>query len=331
MARYLACGNILYDTVESIDDVDLGEHLGGQAMYATAGIRLWTKSVKTVSSVGADYKDGYSPWFRANGLTESGLSVESDYCSHVVMHHTKSGAYDIIPTPAGLKYVEYEQGYLETKPENIERAIDPDTVAFYHHTHLPDTVIFGKLRDIMEKHGVRFMWEIMYVPGRTQMESPYFNMDKLRAAVKTAGMWSLNRNEAADIFRIPRDRDEDIITELLKFEGAEMCYYRCGSKGAYVVTGNNAYFCPMIDVTESVDPMGCGNNSTAASMYAWCETGNPLMTAVMSAISAGYNAAQSGPWPVFTDEDMKHARELALRYYGELVGKYPDLPREIQF
>ena len=325
MAKYLACGNMLYDTVVTIDDEDLGENIGGQAMYATAGIRLWTKDVKTVSCVGADYTVGYSPWFQANGLTESGLSIELDYCSHVLMKHTASGAYDMPPTPAGLKYVPYEQGFLETRPEHIERQIDPDTVAFYHHTHLPDRVMFEKLRKIREKYGVKFMWEIMYMPGKTGFGSPYFNMDKMKNAINIAGMWSLNRNEAADIFSIPRENDEDIINELIKIEGSEMCYYRCGSKGAYVVTGNSAYFCPLIDITSSVDPMGCGNCSTGAAMYAWCETGDPLMTGIMAAISAGDSAAQSGPWPLFTEADMENAKALAKDYYDKLKVNYPDL------
>ena len=327
MAKYLACGNMIYDTIVSIDDRDFGEHLGGQAMYATAGIRLWSKDVKTVSCVGADYKEGYGPWFEANGLTETGLSIELDYCSHVLMHHTESGAYETTSTPTGLKYIEYEQGFLETRPEHIERQIDPDTVAFYHHTHLPDYVMFDKIRKIREKYGVKFMWEIMYMPGNTRygFGSPYFNMDKLKNAIEIAGMWSLNRNEAADIFKIPRENDEDIINELMKFKGAEMCYYRCGSKGAYVVVGNGAYFCPMIDVTTSVDPMGCGNCSTGASMYAWLETKDPLMTAIMSAISAGHNAAQSGPWPLFTEEDTLNARRLAGEYYEKLKVNYPNL------
>ncbi|MBR3350180.1 MAG: hypothetical protein IKG55_08920, partial [Solobacterium sp.] len=139
------------------------------------------------------------------------------------------------------------------------------------------------------------------------------------------GMWSMNRNEASDIFGIPSENDEDIINELMKFEGVELCYYRVGSKGAYAVTPTNAYFCPSIDITESVDAMGCGNNSTAAAMYAWCETGNPLMTAVMASISAGFNCAQAGPWPVFTEADTALANRLAKEWYEKLRVNYNDL------
>ena len=54
-------------------------------------------------------------------------------------------------------------------------------------------------------------------------------------------------------------------------------------------------------------------------MAAWCETGkDPLMTGIMAAISAGFNAAQSGPWPVYTPEDEQLARSMAQEYYQKL-------------
>ena len=325
MAKYLACGNTIYDTVESIDGVNFGEHLGGQAMYATSGIRLWTKDVKMVTNCGLDYKDGYGAWLDANGLTHEGIRVNKEYCSHVYMKHTESGAYELATTSQGLLYREYFQGFFEMRPEDIEAAIGPDTKGIYHHLHSPDRIMFGKLEKIREKYGVKTMWEIMYAPGAPYNHAPYFDLQRIKDAAKIAGTWSLNRNEATDLFNIPRDNDADIINELMKFDGVEMCYYRCGSKGAYVVTPTNAYFCPLIDIVESIDPMGCGNCSTGTAMYAWCETGDPLMTAIISAISAGYNASQSGPWPLYTPEDTLHAQKLAKEYYDKLKVNYPNL------
>ncbi len=312
--------------MQSIDGTETGEHLGGQAIYATSGIRLWTRDVKMVTCCGADYKQGYSPWLKANGLSEDGINVKLDFCSHVHMQHTESGAYITTTNRSGLGYNNYEQGFLETHPEDIERAIDPDTAALYHHTHSPDYVLFGKMERIRKKYGVRFMWEVMYGPSsQFGYGTPYFNHDKLQNAIEIAGMWSLNRNEASDMFKIPASNDEDLINELMKFKGSEMCYYRVGSKGAYTIVGNSAYFVPLIDITKSVDPMGCGNCSTGTAMYAWCETGDPLMTGIMAAISAGYNAAQAGPWPLYTDEDTANANALAKQWYEKLKVNYPEL------
>ena len=59
MAKYLACGNVLYDSMQDIDGHQMGEHMGGQSMYATSGIRLWTKDVKMVTNCGLDFDDAY--------------------------------------------------------------------------------------------------------------------------------------------------------------------------------------------------------------------------------------------------------------------------------
>ena len=318
MAKYLACGNVLFDNIKKIDGTDTGEHMGGQAMYATSGIRVWNRSVKMVTNCGKnDFKEAYLPWLKANGLTDEGVNYEQEWTAHVCMQHTESGEYKTGRLDSGLVYDSYLQGMMELRMEQIESNIDEDTVAIYHHTHIPDTVYFGKINRMREKYGVRFMYELVYMPGF--LPEPYFNLNKLKDAVKIAGLWSLNRNEAQGIFGIPRDRDEDIIAQLQNFPEFEMCYYRCGSKGAYVVTPDQAVFVPLIDVTESVDPMGCGNCSTGAAMAAWCETGgDPLMTGIMAAISAGFNAAQAGPWPLYTDADEQLARELAQEYYRKL-------------
>ena len=318
MAKYLACGNVLYDSVISLDGKQLGEHMGGQALYAASGIRLWNRDVKMVTNCGKlDFDKHYLTWLNENGLTTEGINYEQDYTAHVCMKHTESGAYTFAPTHSGLVYDTYLQGMMELRMEQIEANIDPDTIAVYHHPHIPDTVYFSKIRKMREKHGIRFMYELVY--DENFLPYPYFNLEKLKDAVKIAGLWSLNSNEASVLFDVPKDRNEDIIAKLQDFPEFEMCYYRCGNHGAYVVTPKEAVFVPLIDIADSVDPMGCGNCSTAAAMAAWCETDqDPLMTGIMAAISAGFNAAQSGPWPVYTPGDEELARKLSKDYYKKL-------------
>ena len=317
MSRYLSLGNVLYDSTIAVDGTFYGEYLGGQGFHAMAGIRLWTGDVGMVTRAGEDFKDGFSKWFRDNGVSEEHVQIKLDYTSHVLMQFHEDGSYGVLPLENGLQFVPYLQGIMDPRPEDVEAAITPDTVAYYHHCMTPDRHTFEQHRKIREKYGVRTMWEVTYAPGSQFSISPYFSIDKLRNGAEISGMWSLNRNEAADIFKIPRENDDDMINELIKI-GGEMCYYRCGSKGAYVVAGNSAVFCPMIDITTSVDPMGCGNNSTGAAMYAWCETGDPLMTGIMAAISAGYNARQKGPMMLITEEDTANANALAQKYYKQL-------------
>ena len=318
MAKYLACGNVIFDSVRTAEGKELGEHMGGQALYATAGIRAWTKEVKMVCNCGKlDFDDTYLAWLKKNDLPIDGINYEQDYTAHVCMQYRKGGAYEWTSTHSGLVYDNYLQGMMELRMEQIEANIDEDTIAVYHHPYIPDTVYFDKITKMREKHDIRFMYELVY--HEDFLPYPYFNLEKLKDAVKIAGMWSLNSNEASLLFDIPKEKDEDIIEKLQNFPEFEMCYYRLGSRGAYVVTPKEAVFIPLIDIRESKDPTGCGNCSTATAMAAWCETGqDPLKTGIMAAISAGFNAAQSGPWPFYTDKDEMLARKLLNEYYERL-------------
>lgn len=42
------------------------------------------------------------------------------------------------------------------------------------------------------------------------------------------------------------------------------------------------------------------------------------MAAVMANISSGFNAAQKGPYPLYTEEDMQLARRLAAERFEAL-------------
>ena len=57
-------------------------------------------------------------------------------------------------------------------------------------------------------------------------------------------------------------------------------------------------------------------NSTRTRMS--FELASKYMSAAAANISAGYNASQPGPWPVYTDEDMKNALGMAKDLAGSI-------------
>jgi sugar/nucleoside kinase (ribokinase family) len=132
---------------------------------------------------------------------------------------------------------------------------------------------------------------------------------RVKNVIGIADMWSLNLSEASMLFDIPREREEDMINLIMKMP-VEMTLFRVGKRGAYCVTPTNAVFCPSIDIAESVDPTGCGNCSTGAAMYAHLEGYSPAEVVAIANISAGFNAAQFGPYPLFTEVDMSRAQAL---------------------
>ncbi len=313
MSQYLTFGSILYDDVQHTDGSISRGLPGGHSLYALSGLRLWTRSCSLHAVVGEDFKNGFLPWLKANQIPDGKVEYLLEQTPHVHMTFQEAGNYDSVNATEGPPMT-YELGYLASRPDDIERALDPDTKAIYHHTYKADRRLFEAMGRLRERYGLGFMWEVMFARyGGAPAEEP----GRVRTAATIAGMWSLNEFEASSIYGIPRGQDEDLINEIIK-AGGEFCLFRVGKKGAYAVTGNGALFCRSIDIKPTVDPTGCGNSSTGAAMWAWQETHDPAFTLAAANISAGYNASQPGPWPVYTDEDMKNALGMAKDLAGSI-------------
>lgn len=313
--NYLACGNIMSDRIEQEDGSFTDWNMGGPAFFALSGMRLWTKSCKLVCSTGADYANTYGSWMDQNGVSRESVRVEAEEVTRFTLKYTPSGAF-IPKAHFSMEHL----GYLKTHPEAIDEACENHAVRGMYMAHNLDTVIWEKLRQVKEKYNFKIMWEIEYASQvRERMNiSRAEVLDKIRRVLAVADMWSINYNEASDLFDIPREDDVRIIAELQKLP-TEMTFYRVGGRGSYVVTPTNAYFCESIDpFGPSVDPTGCGNCSTGTAMYAYVSGAHPAMVAVMANVSSGFNAAQKGPYPHYTDEKMAFAQELAEKYFEKI-------------
>ncbi|NLL91844.1 MAG: carbohydrate kinase family protein [Ruminococcaceae bacterium] len=304
MAKYLACGNIMSDAIKSSDGTMSSFYMGGPAFFALQGIRLFTKDCKLVSRVGADYRDSYGKWMDLHGITQESVKVFADHCTRHIIEHHADGDY------SSTSYFGSENmGFLKTHPDEVDSAVSSETRGIYF-AHSQEKVIWKKLGDIKEKHGYKMMWEL---EPRVIKE----DLEKVMQVISIPEMFSLNSIEASTLWGIPRDNDEDIINELMKLP-VEMTLYRVGKRGAYAVTPSTAEFCPMIDISESVDPTGCGNTSTGAAMWAHTEGYDPRMVVIIANIAAGYNALQKGVYPHITDEVMADAVRLAERKCAEI-------------
>ena len=157
------------------------------------------------------------------------------------------------------------------------------------------------------------MWEVTPVTylGITE----YY--DEFMEYLQKCDIYSLNRFEAFVIFGV--DTDEEVI-ERIKALG-KPCYYRIGTEGAYMITASDTVKIPMISVVprdEEIDPTGCGNSSTAAAMWAFCEGYDPLMIGLIAGVAAAYNVRQYGPWPDMSEE----VRAEALAFADRLAKQY---------
>lgn len=294
------------DTVARDDGTFSSENIGGPALYALAGIRLWTDKCKLVTQTGSDYIGTYGKWMDDNGLSHESILVEVEEVTRITLKYN--------PADRGFQHTPHKSqeylGYQKTHPYHIDAAATPAVKGVYMAQNV-DRIVWRNLEKIKEKYGFKLMWEIEY---SANMEGETDKLRKIRNVLGVADMWSINHNEASDLFHIPRDQDEDIINELMKLRTG-LTLYRVGERGAYAVTPSQACFCPRLNVFGgSTDPTGCGNNSTGAAMYAYTEGYEPALVVAMANVSAAFNAAQYGPYPVFTPEVMAIARRLANEY-----------------
>ena len=317
--EYLACGDLMSDLVELADGTVSEKNIGGAAMYALSGMRLWTKNCKLVCKAGADYKDTYGKWLENNGITQSSVNVAAEHCSTFVLRYAPDGSFTPIPV-----YSYTNVGYLKTHPEDIDKACEGEAVKAIYVVHYTDAVIWRKLAEVKKKYGFKIMWEIEFDRAFRKRENIDCEtaLESVKRALEIADMWSINHNEASDLFHIPREDDADIIAEIQKLP-VELTLYRVGKRGAYVITPREVYFCESIDpLGKSVDPTGCGNTSTGAAMLSYIEGDHPAMVAAKACIAAGFNAAQRGPYPLYTENIMSSACKLADKYFAKIIPEH---------
>lgn len=312
MTEYLACGNIMSDVIEKEDGSISDIHIGGPALYALAGIRMWTKNCDLLTVTGADHAEEYGRWLLDNGMTKDHVHVEMENGTNMhLAYNENDGGFRFRPE----RSIEY-MGYLKTHPYHIDQAATEDLKGIYMANNT-DRIVWQKMKEVKDKYRFKIMWELEYPSLKIFGEDKQEYIRRIKDVLAVADMWSINYNEASDLFGIDRE-DDDAIIEKLRELPAEMTFYRVGQRGSYVISKNKTTFCESIDpIGDTVDPTGCGNCSTGAAMYAWVSGRDELDTVIMANIAAGFNAHQFGPYPFFTDNDMTYAEKLRVTYKKE--------------
>jgi sugar/nucleoside kinase (ribokinase family) len=169
--------------------------------------------------------------------------------------------------------------------------------------------LWEDLGEIRSKCGAKIMWELPTSAAMDEARKP-----GVFETIKSAGLYSVNLPEALSLFGAA---DEEGAVKAIAEFGVP-CFFRVGKKGSYMIDERGAVFGKSIDVGKLVDTTGCGNASTAAALYAYCE-GFELRKIVAAAnLSAAYNLLQYGPYPAFTPEIRSEAQK---RLDSELSGR----------
>ncbi len=313
--KYIANGAVITNRIIFGDGRVIENLMGGGGFYAFTALRLCTRDSMLVSGVGRDFDEFYGEWYDRNECCRDGLLVKVEKTNYNELKYFPDGRY----VEYSIYGPEYEaENYPKTvlTPKEFEPFVGDARGVYYGSVVNAETN--AELGELKKGRSFKLMWEIpesnvdpageIYRAG---------GLNALRDHMKHVDIFSCNKPESFRIFGV--DNVEDAIACLKRLELP--VYYRVGSKGAYMIDRGEAYFVPMISSVArelEIDPTGCGNTSTAAAMWAYCEGMDPLMCCVVGNVVASFNVRQYGPFVDMSEGSQKEMMRFCEKVYAEL-------------
>ncbi|MBI3362028.1 MAG: hypothetical protein HY023_13070 [Chloroflexi bacterium] len=273
--------------------------LGGNAVHAAAGARLWTDGVAVVSRVGSNYPKPWLDQIKARGLDVSHVKVLAEphdtrtfyaYLSHEERQDTDpTSHFARIGQPLPRELIDYEASTigqesrdkfspLAVRPSDLSeaildaRAVHLAPMDFMTHRTVPETLRRAGVRYVTLDPSVRYM-------------QPSFHHD-LRYIVSGLDAFLPSEMEVRAYFR---DDLTDMWEAAATFGalGARIVVVKLGPRGQYVYETDSgrqwhvpAYACVVRDVT------GAGDAYCGGFLVGLSQTGDPVESALRGAISA---------------------------------------------
>lgn len=296
--KYIVVGPTIVNDIEHENGSVSRGHIGG-SIFCLSGIKLWCDECLYVSSVGPDFADYYGKWMDANDCSYAGLNVVLPHTQYTLLRYGKDGLHS-------------ERSVYGMQEEALAEALDkPDAVLIARHCNGDTRGVYIEAQEsdpfwdeidrVRQKGDISVMWEI---PTSAAM-NPERRAGVL-ATIRKAGLYSINLPEALSLFAVP---DEDAAASAIL--GYDVpCYFRVGAKGSYMLLGGQRHFAPSVSIGPVADATGCGNCSTAAALFGFCEGMPPAKAALAGNISAAYNLLQYGPYPKVDLTTRETARKL---------------------
>ena len=291
--EYVAAGYNMLTDVTFADGTQILNTPGG-SWYAASGLVFWRKSVAYVGTAGPDFNEYYGKWFSDNGID-----------CRVKKCLPQTLKYSLKYRPDGIWTEECSQGEAYERmakdagritPQMMAEACGPETKGIYIEASLSAKIAdgFAEVKALVPQAAL--LWEI----NGDDLRDPACKK-AIETRIAQVDAFSLNYDEACGFFGIT-DREE--ICRRLQSYGRP-CFFRLGEEGSALVTPAGVTFAPAIGVEHSVDPTGCGNCSTAASLIGIAEGLPAEQTLYMANLAASYCARQTPPWP-YPQEGQKH-------------------------
>ena len=289
--KYIVVGPTIVNDIIFTDNTEVKQVLGG-SIYCVAGIKLWEDDCLYISNVGNDFDSFYGNYMKSNDISYKGLNYILPHTWYTTLKYKENGLHS-----EKLIYGEKEEELLNeidvVTSNMIANHCTKETKGIYIEAS-ETSEIFKTIKNITD---AKIMWEI---PTSATLD-PSRKNDVLNT-IKVVDIYSINVNEGLSLFNVTSE--SETIEKIIELNIP--CFLRAGEKGSYMIVDSKAYFSSSISTSNVIDPTGCGNVSTAAALYGYCEGIHPEVIAKLANISASFNLNQFGPIV-----DIKEKRELA--------------------
>lgn len=305
---YIVTGCSLLNDLVYADKTRIERVLGG-AIYALGGIRPYTDSVAMATTAGPDFEQLFGAYYTANGLSREGVKDVLLKTQYNVVEYELDGRWREY-SKYGDDYKAYTALSSLIRAPYLKGLADETTKGIYFESDV-DEFIWNELDTVRAlAPNAKLMWEL----PPWDIEVPEKRGDIIRL-IGDVDIFSLNLPEGMQLFGA--DSEQAVIEAIMKTE--KPCFFRLGERGSCMIQNGKAWYAPAVDVDKSVDPTGCGNCSTGAALFGWCEGFHPLKTAILANLAAGLNARQYGPFPKFTRELRAQLEAQANEMFDRLT------------
>ena len=292
--KYVVAGNAAADCITFADGTCTGFVAGGASLFALLGIQLWDDEVLLCGGFGEDYMDSLGDWLIRNKIDRRAFNVRDPHHPLNYVNYRDEGGWD-----SHTVYGDAHYDSLDCNPEldHLEDYLEDTVGVTFFHGEDPD--FYRQIFALRERFGFKLNWEIK---GKLCIPE---NLEKIREMCKNVDSFSINGPETFELFGV--NSDEEAIAAL-KTLGCALVIYRVGKRGIFIIKGEEVVFAPAFTKYPLVDVTGCGNSSTAAAFYAWCEGKDIYEIAAHANITAGHNLRYHGAMEL-SDENKALARK----------------------
>lgn len=291
---FISIGTIIIDDIILADGQSSMGNLGGGALHAVMGMRVWTDKVGLVSIIGSDFPDSLS----------DKLSQYFDTSGFVIRSIPSPRAWQLFESD-GKRNEVFRTSYDQMRDnlcKTYEFPKDYRTLDGVHLHCAPKDV--PNWCDFLRTRGSPVIiwepWDLFCIPE---------NRDLFKSYVKQVDIVSPNIEEGYKL--TGKSTPHQIAVELIK-EGAKIVALRMGSQGSLVASVDGSMVdIPAYPINPIIDVTGAGNSYCGGFVYGYVKTNDFFQAGCYGATSASFSIQQFGGLFSLNNIDVQAQQRLS--------------------